>query len=123
MKIFHCDILSFPLPEQQEFLISKYELLTEAVVASGLCDRGQLRTAPQATLEQIAGVHDTGFVERLLAGEMSAEEIRDVGLPWSAEIVERARRSAGATIETCRWALTEGPGASEDWLYFLGSRY
>lgn len=108
MKIFHCDILSFPLPEQQEFLVSKYELLTEAVVASGLCARRQLRTAPPATLEQITGVHDTGFVERLLAGEMSAEEIRDVGLPWSAEIVERARRTAGATIEACRWALAEG---------------
>jgi acetoin utilization deacetylase AcuC-like enzyme len=41
-------------------------------------------------------------------GELTAREIRRVGLPWSPGLVERARRSAGATVEACFAALSEG---------------
>lgn len=108
MKIFHCDILSFPLPKKQEFLVSKYALLAEKVVAAGLADSCGLLTPPEATLEEILRVHTSDYVERLLKGKLSPGEIREVGLPWSPRIVERARRSAGGTIESCRWALREG---------------
>lgn len=36
------------------------------------------------------------------------KEIRRVGLPWSPEIVQRARYSAGVIVEACRAALNEG---------------
>jgi acetoin utilization deacetylase AcuC-like enzyme len=41
-------------------------------------------------------------------GKLTDKEVRRVGLPWSPEIVRRARYSAGATIEACRAALEEG---------------
>src|SRR5262249_55382638 len=34
--------------------------------------------------------------------------VRRIGFPWSPGMVERSRRSSGATIEACRAALDEG---------------
>jgi acetoin utilization deacetylase AcuC-like enzyme len=53
-------------------------------------------------------VHAPTYIHRLQNGELSAKEIRRVGLPWSPEIVRRAQYSAGATVEACRAAVAEG---------------
>jgi acetoin utilization deacetylase AcuC-like enzyme len=42
----------------------------------------------------------------------SAAEIRAIGFPWSAAMVERSKRSSGATIEACRAALVDGVAAN-----------
>ena len=60
-----------------------------------------------ATHEEITRVHDEDYIRRLLNGELTPKEIRPIGLPWSREIVERARRSAGGTVAACRSALLE----------------
>jgi acetoin utilization deacetylase AcuC-like enzyme len=44
----------------------------------------------------------------MLSGEMSEKEMRRIGFPWSAELVERSRRSVGGTIDACRSALQDG---------------
>ena len=36
------------------------------------------------------------------------KEIREIGFPWSERMVERSRRSAGATVAACKTALSEG---------------
>jgi acetoin utilization deacetylase AcuC-like enzyme len=40
-------------------------------------------------------------------GSLSAQEIRRVGFPWTPAMVERSRRSSGATIEAARAALSQ----------------
>jgi len=59
------------------------------------------------TYEEIIRAHDPTYIHRLQNGELSAKEVRRVGLPWSPEIVRRARYSAGATVEACRAAVAE----------------
>jgi acetoin utilization deacetylase AcuC-like enzyme len=41
-------------------------------------------------------------------GEFTPAEIRRIGFAWTPQMVERSRRSAGATIEACRSALEQG---------------
>jgi len=43
---------------------------------------------------------------------MTLQEIRRIGLPWSPQLVERSRRSVGATIEACRTAVEDGLAVS-----------
>ena len=71
-----------------------------------------LRIPEPASDEDILHAHDREYVRRLLNGELSDKEVRRVGLPWSPEIVRRARYSAGATIAACRTALAEGISAN-----------
>ena len=63
--------------------------------------------SPAATLEEITRVHGEDYIRRLLNGELTPKELRPIGLPWSREIVERTRRSAGGTVAACRSALLE----------------
>ena len=62
---------------------------------------------PWAWLE---AVHDGGLLERIRAGELTLRESRWLGLPWSAELVERGRRAVGGTVAAARFAVEHGIG-------------
>jgi acetoin utilization deacetylase AcuC-like enzyme len=108
MKIFHTDQFTFPLPPDHRFPVEKYALLRARVQASDRIGAGFLVSPHAATADEILQVHDPEYIRRLDSGEMTAKEMRRVGLPWSPELVERAKRSAGATVEACFAALDDG---------------
>ena len=108
MKIFYTDHFEIPLPEKHTFPAQKYALLRKRLLASNIVETRDFHVPRAATLEEITRVHDQDYIRRVLNGELTAKEIRPIGLPWSKQIVERARRSAGGTIEACRSALDEG---------------
>ncbi len=108
MKAFYSDTFVLPLPDNHRFPMAKYRLLRERIVAEGIIAPGDLLLPPAATDEQILRAHDVDYLERVVGGDLSAAEIRRIGFPWSPEMVERSRRSSGATIMACRTALDEG---------------
>ena len=108
MKIFYTDTFSIPLPENHSFPKDKYRLLRIQILEKLGAQPVDLQVPEPATYEDIIRTHDPVYIHRLQSGELSAKEVRRVGFPWSAEMVRRARYSAGATIEACRAALEEG---------------
>jgi acetoin utilization deacetylase AcuC-like enzyme len=52
--------------------------------------------------------HDADYLQRVNEGTLTPLEVRRIGLPWSPELVLRARYSTGGTIAACRAALEEG---------------
>ena len=108
MKVFTSAQFTFPLPEGHRFPMTKYALLREAVEASGLIAPGDLIVPEPATDEQIERAHDAVYLEKVKDGRLTAKEMRRIGLPWSPELVIRARYSVGGTIAACRAALAEG---------------
>lgn len=107
MKVFFTDGFELPLPPGHRFPIAKYSLLRLQVIESGLVAPDDLRIPPAATDRELALVHDPDYVRRVVRGELTSQEIRRIGLPWSPQLVERSRRSVGATIEACRAALQD----------------
>jgi acetoin utilization deacetylase AcuC-like enzyme len=112
VKAFYSDQFVLPLPEGHRFPMEKYRLLRERVVAEGLVALQELIVPHAATDEEILRVHDPEYLRRIASGEMERAEMRRIGFPWSPEMVERSRRSAGGTIEACRAALGEGAAAN-----------
>ena len=108
MKIFCTDHYVLPLPAGHRFPMAKYSLLRKRVEEAGLASGQGLREPHAATEEEILRAHDRGYLERVVNGQLSAQELRRIGFPWTPQMVERSRRSAGATIEACRAALAEG---------------
>lgn len=108
MRIFCTDQFRFFLPEGHTFPIDKYTLLRQRVLATSLVRPEELSIPHVATDKEITRAHDAGYLRRVKNGELTAQEIRRIGFPWSADLVERARRSSGATIEACRTALEDG---------------
>jgi acetoin utilization deacetylase AcuC-like enzyme len=108
LKIFYTDQFVLPLPTGHRFPMAKYAMLRERVEAAGLSHGEPLCVPHAATDEEILRAHDADYLRRVAEGRLSAEEIRRIGFPWTPQMVERSRRSAGATIEACRAALEEG---------------
>ena len=83
----------------------KYKMLRDSVCQLPNLD---LLEAPAASDSEILLAHDPSYLQRVLSGKLSESEQKEIGFPWSVKMVERSRRSAGATIAACRVALEEG---------------
>lgn len=105
MRIFYTDRFVLPLPEGHRFPMAKYQLLRERVMEEGLGGADPLVEPPAATDAELLRAHDRAYVDRVLRGELSAPQMKSIGFPWSPELVERSRRSSGATLAACRCAL------------------
>lgn len=111
MKIFSIDSFLFHLPAGHRFPLEKYQLLREQVTES-FVPPGKLLVPPAASDEALRLAHSPVYLEKLEKGRLSEREERRLGLPWSPELVERSRRSVGATIEAGRAALEDGVAVS-----------
>lgn len=92
--------------------MSKYARLRARVLADGVIAGDDVIEAPAATWEELRLAHAAGYVQAVAAGTLPAEMQRRIGFPWSPAMVERSRRSSGATIAAARTALTEGVAAN-----------
>ncbi len=110
MDLFYSDTFELPLPAGHRFPMAKYRRLRERVAESGLLERNRLLIPVAATREELERVHDPEYVRRVFQGELDEREIRRIGFPWSARMVERSCRSSGASIAAARAALRDGIG-------------
>jgi acetoin utilization deacetylase AcuC-like enzyme len=53
-------------------------------------------------------VHDAAYVEAVATGTLGADAQRRIGFPWSPMMVERSRRSVGATLAAARAVVVQG---------------
>jgi acetoin utilization deacetylase AcuC-like enzyme len=106
MHAWYADHFVLPLPDSHRFPMDKYRRLRERVAAKL---PGVVLSEPAAATDsELCRAHDPAYVARVSRGDLSVQEIRIVGFPWSAQMIERSRRSAGATMAACRAALRDG---------------
>ena len=108
MKVFYTDRYSITLPAHHTFPMPKYRKLGERLKNSELAGRLTFVQPHAATREELERVHDIKYIERFETGQLTEKEIRRIGLPWSLDLVARAKHSAGATVDACFAALKEG---------------
>jgi acetoin utilization deacetylase AcuC-like enzyme len=106
VRIFYSDHYVLPLPSGHRFPMSKYALLRERVLAS---EYGAGCAVPEAARdEEITRAHCAAYLARVVDGTLSPAEQRAIGFPWTPQMVERSRRTSGATIAAARAALADG---------------
>lgn len=109
MKAFYTDHYVLPLPPGHRFPMEKYSQLRDLVKN---LDAIELVEAPAVSDTQILYAHDPTYLMKILRGNLSPQEQREIGFPWSTQMVERSRRSAGATLAAAKVALEEGLAAN-----------
>jgi acetoin utilization deacetylase AcuC-like enzyme len=108
MQAFRLDAPVLPLPPGHPFPVGKYRLLRERLERGEGPGELRLGDAEPATDGELALAHTPAYVEAVANGHLDAARQREIGFPWSPEMVERSRRSVGATIAAARAALREG---------------
>jgi len=110
MDLWSHDRFTFPLPANHRFPLSKYALLRARLEADGIARPDEIHECEPVAWEWIEAVQQRALVERLRAGTLSVREQRGLGLPWSAALVERARRTTAGTVAAAHRALARGVG-------------
>ncbi len=106
VQAFHSDHFVLPLPEGHRFPMAKYRMLRDRVAAE--LPGVTLIEAPVASDAELLRAHTPQYVGEVTEGRLSAAQQREIGFPWSSAMVERSRRSVGATIAAARAALAGG---------------
>jgi acetoin utilization deacetylase AcuC-like enzyme len=109
MRAYYSDLFVLPLPAGHRFPMPKYRLLRDRLEGLPLL---RLEAAPPATDGELALAHTPDYINAVTEGTLSPAAQREIGFPWSPAMVERARRSVGATIAAARTALKEGLAAN-----------
>ena len=110
MRAFYSGQFVLPLPEGHRFPMSRYAMLRDRLLEQ--LPAVVMDVAPRAGDEELALAHTAGWISAVSDGSVSPQAMREIGFPWSEAMVERSRRSAGATIAACRAAFSEGVSAN-----------
>lgn len=112
MKAFYSDTFVLPLPEHHRFPMQKYRLLRERIVSEGVLPTGYLSVPEAVEWADLRLVHDAAYVDAVASGSLPADAQRRIGFPWSPMMVERSRRSVGATLAAAREVLNVARGGT-----------
>jgi acetoin utilization deacetylase AcuC-like enzyme len=107
VRAFYSDRFVLPLPEGHRFPMAKYARVRERCLAEGILAPADMAEAPAADWEQLALVHEPDYLHRVRTGTLAPLDQHRIGFPWSPQMVERSRRSVGATLAASRVALGE----------------
>jgi acetoin utilization deacetylase AcuC-like enzyme len=108
VNAFYSDTFVLPLPEQHRFPMAKYRLLRERLLEEDILAADDLHIPDAISWEHLRLIHETTYVEAIANGTIAADAQRRIGFPWSAMMVERSRRSVGATLAAAREVLGSG---------------
>ena len=108
MRAFAHDVFTYPLPPGHRFPLRKYRLVRHGAVGAGI----DVTDARAATRRELEAAHTREYLDRVERGRLSRRDELALGLPWSPELHERARRSVGATVLAAEAALEDGVAAN-----------
>ena len=86
------------------FPTSKYQKIIDRLTASGLAAASEVVEPQPASWDELQLVHTAEYLARLRDGTLTDEDLRQLELPWSLEMVEGFRTMVGGTIAAARIA-------------------
>jgi acetoin utilization deacetylase AcuC-like enzyme len=102
VKAFYSDTFVLPLPAGHRFPMAKYRRLREQLIDERVLNESDLVVPGAADWDDLRLAHTGSYVQAVATGTLSPDAQRRIGFPWSPEMVERSRRSVGATIAAAR---------------------
>ena len=94
--------------EGHVFPIRKFELVRDRLLGEGTLSADEIVEPAHAAIEDLLLVHTEDYITRLIAGELSAKEIRKLGLPWSRSLVRRSLYAISGTINAAKYCIISG---------------
>jgi acetoin utilization deacetylase AcuC-like enzyme len=112
MQVFYTPHYYAEIGEGHVFPIRKFEMVRERLLAEGTLEPSEIIEPSPASREEALLVHTEDYVTRLCTGQLTAKEIRRIGLPWSESLVRRSFYAVGGTRAATNAALAEGYGSN-----------
>jgi acetoin utilization deacetylase AcuC-like enzyme len=107
-SLFYSPYYYADIGEGHVFPIRKFELVRDLLLDEGTLVPEEVVEPEPAAVEDLLLVHTEDYISRLVGGELTAKEIRKLGLPWSQSLVRRSFHAISGTINAARRALLDG---------------
>ena len=104
------DHYTLDLPAGHRFPIAKYALIREQLLWQGIAEVTDFYEPGLCAEEAILRVHTTEYWHKVRDLQLSAAEVRRLGLPQSPQLVRRSLSSSAGTIQSALHALHNGIG-------------
>jgi acetoin utilization deacetylase AcuC-like enzyme len=104
------DHFALPLPARHRYPRARFQVVRERLLAEGTLLPGHVRPAAPVPWALLERVHDADYLRAVRDGTLSPRAVREIGLPFSPALVERARAAVGATCAAAWHALEAGAG-------------
>ncbi|TGE21630.1 histone deacetylase [Hymenobacter aquaticus] len=108
LSVAWAPLYAHPLPENHRFPMLKYELLPEQLLREGIITEADLFEPRPLAETEILRTHDAEYYRRLVAGQLTRQEERATGFPWSEQLIRREVTILDGTVECARRALLHG---------------
>ncbi|QIL76163.1 histone deacetylase [Hymenobacter sp. HDW8] len=112
LSIAWAPLYAHPLPAGHRFPMLKYELLPEQLLREGTITEANIFAPQPPVAVEILRTHTADYYRRLRLGQLTRQEERATGFPWSEQLMEREVTILGGTIECARRALQHGVAAN-----------
>lgn len=108
LKIAWHENYAHPLPEGHRFPMRKYELIPMKLIYEGVITQDNIFTPQLASTETITLTHNADYWHRMQTLQLTEREMRAIGFPLTAELVEREAAIMQGTIDCALYALQYG---------------
>src|SRR6185295_5868922 len=108
MRAFYSPSYYADIGDNHIFPIRKFELVRDKILSEGTLSPDEVVEPEPAPVEDVLLVHTADYISRLRNGELTARELRRLGLPWSESLVRRSFYAVGGTISAAYAALEDG---------------
>ncbi len=107
-RLFYSPHYYADIGEGHVFPIKKFELVRDRLLDECTLSEDEIFEPQPANIEDLLLVHTEDYIDRLIKGELTAKEVRKLGLPWSKSLVRRTFLAVSGTINAARFALESG---------------
>ena len=112
IRVFYSPFYYAEIGENHVFPIKKFEFVRDKLLQEGTLTPDEIIEPQPAKIDDVLLVHTADYVARLIKGELTAKEVRKLGLPWSESLVRRSFLACSGTLSAARWALENGIGSN-----------
>ncbi len=107
-KLFYSPYYYADIGENHVFPIRKFELVKDILLNEGTIKPHEIIAPEPAEIKDLLLVHTEDYISRLVSGNLTAKEVRKLGLPWSESLVRRSFHAISGTINAAKSALENG---------------
>ena len=97
-----------PLPENHRFPGTKYSALIKELETLGLIENYQKYVPKPAIAAHLSVAHDPVYIRAIETGNLSKQQQKKLGLPWSDALLQRSFLAPNGTLLAAQLALQTG---------------
>lgn len=106
--IFHPIYSQLDLPNNHRFPIEKYLSLKNAAVQTHGTKVNINIVDSAITESQLLQIHDSNYIAKFINNQLSTQEMKRIGFPWSEQFVKRTLTAVGGTLQAAMIAVDNG---------------